>query len=99
MLELKPKTVLETRAEKEQQQKKLLTGKYRKGLKLFAMDPIKKRIYEVPIEKRKDFDVASNDEKANYKATIDKNHPMLWALNLKNAVRKFGFKYNKEYAS
>lgn len=90
MLPIKDETSIERKTQKEQKAKKLMTGKYRKGLKLFAIDFQKMRIYEVGIQHRKDFVVGSNKKDSSRTADINPNHQHLWALNLKNAIRKFG---------
>tara|TARA_R110000803_G_scaffold78075_2_gene143088 strand:+ start:4098 stop:4394 length:297 start_codon:yes stop_codon:yes gene_type:complete len=95
MLPLKPKTVLEQKQEKEQEQKKLIKGKFFPGMKLFAFDVDKKLIYEVDIEDQEVIAVYGGKEKpSSRKASINPNHPHLWALNLSNAKRKFFNKLN-----
>jgi len=89
MLPLKPKTALERKQEKEQEQKKLMTGRFHPGLKLFALDPKKGIIYEVKIETQDTIVYNSKVKKSSRKATINPTHPTLWSLNLKNAKRKF----------
>ena len=87
MLNLKPKIRSEVKQEKEQHQKKLLSTKYRKGLKLFALDP-DKGVYQVPIEENKTFNLFDKRKTAKRKATINPKHPIVWALNFRNAERK-----------
>lgn len=87
-LDIKPKITVEQKAVAEQRQKRFSVGKFRKGLKLYAADFEKMQIYEVVIEDNKEL-VFGKKESAK-KADINPNHPHVWALNIKNAKRKFG---------
>jgi len=76
--------------EKQQEFKFIGTGKKRSGQYLFAMNNETFEVYKVKLEKRKEFNVVSKTEIAINKAVVNPNHHFLYAINLKNAVRKFG---------
>lgn len=89
MLELTPKIAVNTKDKRQQPQKKIHIGKYRKGLKLFALDIEKQEVYEVVVENQTDFDLSKARKVSSYKASINPKHPIMWCLNIKNAQRKF----------
>lgn len=86
-LKIQEPVVIQAELKKQHEYKLLGTGKKRNGLKLFELDMATGKIREVPIESRKTYDplhrVAKN------KAVINPNNMYLWALNAKNAKRKF----------
>lgn len=65
------------------------------GMVLFALDMDKAEVYRVKITDEEIFELAlgSKDQqlssKAHKKAHINPLHPMLWAINDENALRKF----------
>lgn len=70
--------------------------KYRKGLKLYGLDGETGRVYLVEIEENTGLDSSApitpegNINKAGkYKAEVNPDHKLLWALNKNNALRKF----------
>lgn len=87
-IDVKPKVVDQVKKEKEQEQKKLLTTRYRKGLKLFALNPDSFEVYEVQIEKSETF-VVGQKSKSKRNANINPAHSHIWAMNKNNAQRKF----------
>lgn len=58
-----------------------------RGMKLYTFDPITEHIAEVPM-------IVQND--ANIRAFLNPDHPMLWAINYKNAERKFKANSNEK---
>ena len=92
MFDLKPKVKLEQKQNKVQEEKKIMTGKYMKGLHLYALDPKENRVYKVVIEEVKDY-VFGGGVQATRKANINPEHPIKWCLNMKNAIRKFEKQY------
>lgn len=82
-------TVIEETVKKNQQSKPVFQGKYRKGLKLFFLDAETKMMGEVEIEERKDFHLNTRKGVGSKTANINRNHLHIWALNKKNAERKF----------
>ncbi len=63
--------------------------KKRKGQTLFAMDNETLEIYKVKIQQKKAFDITKDKEISSYKAQINPSHFLMYALNFKNAQRKF----------
>jgi len=76
-------------SKKKQEFKFLGSCKKKKGQKLYACNTDNFEVYEVEIIKRTTFDVMAKKEKSTHKTTVNPNHPHLFALNKKNAVRKF----------
>lgn len=76
--------------EKEQEQKFLYSSRKQKGQTLFAFNPDDNTVYKVEIEKESV--IFKKKEKIIYKAQVNPKHPVMWALNLKNAKRKLGIK-------
>lgn len=75
--------------EEEQEQKFLYSSRKQKGQTLFAFNPDDNTVYKVDIQKK----VSSDEkEKGTHKAKVNPKHPVMWALNLKNAKRKLGIK-------
>lgn len=87
-LDITPKTAIEQKTMAEQKQKRFAVGKYRKGLKLYAADFVRMQIYEVEIRDREGVTYGKKQSKKT--ADINPSHPHVWALNIKNAKRKFG---------
>lgn len=85
-----PKTKEERKINQKQEFKFLGSGRYRKGLSLFAYDPVKDEIYKVEFAKKEtiNFDRVLRKSNAKYKAIINPEHYHFWALNAKNAERK-----------
>ncbi|SOC79833.1 hypothetical protein SAMN06296241_1370 [Salinimicrobium sediminis] len=80
--------IVEQQKKKEQHQKKALTARYKKGMFLFGLDPDTLNVYQVPVEEKKTF-VIGDEGKSERKASIHPSHLYVWALNEKNAHRKF----------
>jgi flagellar biosynthesis/type III secretory pathway chaperone len=89
---------IESKAEIKQQQefKHIGHGRKRKGLIMYAFDYDKQTIYPVKLVKKVVFDTTKNNEVAMYVAFINPNHPHLYAMNLKNAIRKFEKMFNNK---
>ena len=81
---------IEHRIQAEKQREFKLIGRQlkQKGQKLYGFDTLKNTVYEVEIQKQEVIDIQKNKVSSN-KAIVNPNHPMLWAINLKNAIRKF----------
>jgi|TARA_Y100000310_G_C20704425_1_gene834090 hypothetical protein len=75
-------------AEKKQEFKLIGSQRKRRGQKLFALDRDNLKVYEVEIQ-RKEVAELNKKLKTTHKAVINPKHPMLWAINRKNAIRKF----------
>lgn len=64
-----------------------------KNAKLYALDIEAREIYEVKIVKQEETAKIEGEDKysvsGSAKAQINPDHPVLWALNDKNALRKF----------
>ena len=74
--------------EKKQEYKMIGRAFKRRGQYLFALNNTTNEVYKVPIQKVDTIDIQKKDASTN-KAVINPNHKMLWAINLKNAKRKF----------
>lgn len=88
-MNLQPKIVDQVKQEKEQEQKKLIRTKYRKGLTLFGLDPDTMNVYEVKVEEEK-VAVFGEEPIVKRNAKVNPAHKYIWAMNEKNAHRKFG---------
>lgn len=73
---------------KKQEFKIIGSQRKRRGQKLFALNKEKLQVYEVEIQRKEAVDITSKRQ-TSHKAVINPNHPMLWAINRKNAIRKF----------
>ena len=89
LLTPKIKIESETQHEKKQEFKHLGSGTKKRGMFLFGLNTDTLEIYKVKVEKKKHFDVTKKKESATNKAVINPNHKFLYAINLKNAKRKF----------
>lgn len=86
-LDLTPVPVLETRIEREKQYKQLGSMKRKPGLTLFEIDRETGRIIPAPLAES---DTTSIDGKAGRAKLHKKNNcAYVWALNMKNAARKW----------
>ena len=74
---------------KKQEFKHIGSTRRKKGLKLFAKNPDNSQVYEVTVNHRKVIDMTSKTDKGAYKAVVNPSHKTLWAVNMKNALRKF----------
>lgn len=75
--------------QKKQQEFKFIGSvRRKKGQTLFAVDPQTREVYKVPMERRVALDLSNKKEVAKTKAVVDPAHPLIWALNIKNAKRK-----------
>ena len=79
----------EQKREVKQEYKFIGNTRKKRGQFLFALDLDKNLVYKVEVQSKKAFDTAKKQEIGIYKATINPNHPILYALNLLNAIRKF----------
>jgi hypothetical protein len=75
-------------AEAKHEYKQIGSTKYIKGLKLFALNRETLEVYEIPIKTKKVIDLNEKSHSVN-RIEINPKHPMIWALNMKNAIRKF----------
>lgn len=66
-------------------------GKLRKrrGQTLFSLNIESGEVSKVKVEIDTNIVGKNGNDVVNYKASINEKHPLIWALNLKNAVRKF----------
>lgn len=79
----------EIQAEKQAEVKFLGAGrKPHAGMKLWALDKEKLEVYEVIILTKKVLKM-DGKEKGTHKATVNPQHPTVWAMNGKNALKKF----------
>lgn len=76
-------------AEKQQEFKLIGSQKRQPGQKLWACNLDTEEFYEVKIQKNDVLDVFSKHNVGALKAYVNPDHPMLWAINRKNAIRKF----------
>lgn len=77
--------------EKKQEFKHIGNIKKKKGQFLFAMNPDTFEVYKVELQTKIFFDVSKKKEVGTHKAIINPKHPLMYALNEKNANRKFQF--------
>lgn len=84
---LEPKTSIETSTEKKEERRFLGTGIQKRGLKLFAMDA-SGNVLEIKMQDKKTVDFVGA-KKGKKMAFINPNNKFVWALNQKNAERKF----------
>lgn len=82
---------IETKAEiiKQHEFKYIGSSRHRKGLTMYAFDIENRQIYVVEITKKVIFDITKKKEIAHLKAVLRPKHLHIYALNLKNAIRKF----------
>lgn len=73
---------------KKQEFKQIGSTQRKRGQFLFALDPDTNIAYKVDVQKVTIADFTKSDA-SSHKAVINPNHPILWAINLKNAQRKF----------
>jgi len=66
----------------------------KRGQFMFAWDTDKNEAYKVVLEEKTAYNVSEEKGVGKYNAKINAKHPMLWAINLKNATRKFKKKLN-----
>jgi hypothetical protein len=63
--------------------------------KLWAYDPDsgytpdQENVYEIKIMVKEAYDIVKDKDRATQKADINPKHIMIWAINKKNAIRKF----------
>lgn len=74
--------------EKQQEFKMIGRTIHKKGMVLFAYDTDKNEVYKVNIEKKKTISYTKT-KGSHLRAYVNPAHPMLWAINQKNAARKF----------
>ena len=85
------KLKIEHRQKQEVKQEYKFIGSVKKksGQFLFALNIDNNYVYKIKVESKQAFDVSKKQEIGIYKATINPNHPFLYAINLSNATRKF----------
>lgn len=93
-IEQKTKTEQQVKKDVKKEFKFLASGKMRKGLKIFGLNPDTMEVYEVEIVKNKDLNLA-NGAHGNSKAYLNPNHHYDWSLNKKNAEKKLPKNYNQ----
>lgn len=86
-LKIKVPVGVEAEQKKQHEYKLLGTGRKRKGLSLFELDMKTGDILRVKIESQKTYD--ARRKTAKHKAIINEENLHCWALNAKNAKRKF----------
>jgi len=91
-MDILPKQRILSKAEARRRQefKFLGRGVHRPGLILFGYDAERDKLYRVKIEKREAFlyDKQRRKSTSHYRATINPEHFIFYALNEKNAKRK-----------
>lgn len=75
--------------EKQQEFKFLGTAVKKRGQKLYAFDTTSEEVYEVQVQERKILEINKKNQTGKWRAVINPKHPMLYAINKKNAVKKF----------
>lgn len=85
----KPKIEERKQVEKQQEFKFIGAVEKKRGQSLYAKDNETNEVYKVIIEQRKVFDTTKDKEVSTYKATVNPNHLYAFALNIKNAQKKF----------
>lgn len=80
--------------EKQQEFKHVGSGRRKPNQTLYAINTDTMEIYEVEIAKKTVFDVSKKKEVCSLKAVVNPKHPHLYALNKKNAKRKFNTRFN-----
>ena len=79
----------EIQSEKQAEYKFIGAGKKpHAGMKLFALDIKKLEVYEVKILTKTTLDMKGK-EQGTFMATVNQEHPLLWAINAKSALKKF----------
>lgn len=65
-----------------------------KGAKLWGLDKKGLEVYEINIQSKQSMKVAGlgakkNEEAGTHRVQVDPSHPLVWAMNKKNALKKF----------
>lgn len=92
MKELEPKIVIENHELENQQQEYKFIGQIRRphlGMKLWAINFETKEVYEVDIPKEIHYDTKTGSTKTTSNLKLPKDTMLTWAINKKNAIRKF----------
>ncbi len=92
----KQNTVIEQKKPVKHEYKFIGSVINKKGCFLFALDIDNNIVYKVDIQQKKVFHTDKKREIGKYIAHINPKHPLLYAINIKNAVRKFSKKYNEQ---
>lgn len=87
-LKLTPETQINHEIKQKHEYKLIGSVKNKKGMRLFSFDPSTEKIKMVEIMDRKELDLTSGHT-GKKKAVINPNNIHVWAINLKNAERKF----------
>ena len=82
------KIVHQVKIKKQQEYKRIGSTRRKKGQFLFAYDPELEKVYKIEVEKISIIDI-DKENVGTHKAKINPAHPMIYAINYKNAVRKF----------
>ena len=87
---------IEHRVDVKKKQEYKLIGRHIKkpGQHLFALNTDTKEVYKVELQKINTIDINRKNVSTS-KAVVNPEHPMLWSINLKNAIRKFN-KYQEK---
>ncbi len=94
------KIKIEHKQQKEDQQEYKFIGSSikKRGQFLFGLDIDKDEVYQIRLEVKKEFDITKGMEVGHYQVTVNPTHPLLYASNLRNAIRKFEKRYGKIYS-
>jgi len=87
--DLKPQVEVTQEKEIKQEFKFLGSARRKKGQNLYSWNPLTGEVVQVNLTRRIAFDISKKQEQGNFKIVINPNHPLLWALNQKNAEKKF----------
>lgn len=74
--------------EKEREYKLIGSQIKRPGQHLYAYNSEKEEVYKVVLKKVDTIDL-DKKQASSFRAEVNPKHPMLWAINIKNAIRKF----------
>lgn len=91
------KTKIEHKQQKEKQQEYKFIGSStrKRGQFLFGLDIDKNEVYQIHLVAKKEFDITKHREVGHCQVTVNPTHPVLYAVNLKNATRKFKKRYEE----
>lgn len=86
-IEHKEKTEKQIKKEVKKEFKFLASGKKRKGMHIYGINPDTMEVYKVEIAKSNTLNVVTGAT-GSHKAYLNPNHEYLWAINFANAKRK-----------
>ena len=87
-IEHQPKIEKQVKKDVRKENKFLGSGKVRKGLGIYGINPDTRVIYEVELDVKRTLDLTKNSEHGTHRAFLNPNHQYEWALNRKNTERK-----------